>query len=35
MNSGKGLEDETLTEKSIGCAVEVHKKLGPRFLESL
>jgi len=35
MNSGKGLEHETLTEKIIGCAIEVHKKLGPGFLESI
>jgi GxxExxY protein len=35
MNPGKGLEHETLTEKIIGCAIEVHKKLGPGFLESI
>jgi GxxExxY protein len=35
MNSGKGLEHETLTEKIIGCAIEVHKRLGPGFLESI
>ena len=35
MNSGKGLEHEKLTEQIIGCAIEVHKKLGPGFLESI
>ena len=35
MNSGKGLEHESLTEKIIGCAIEVHKRLGPGFLESI
>jgi len=35
MNSGKGLEHEALTEKIIGCSIEVHKKLGPGFLESI
>jgi len=35
MNSGKGLEHESLTEKIIGCAITVHKKLGPGFLESI
>ncbi len=35
MNSGKGLERETLTEKIIGCAIEVHKRLGPGFLEAI
>jgi len=35
MNSGKGLEHESLTEQIIGCAIEVHKKLGPGFLESI
>jgi GxxExxY protein len=35
MNSGKGLQHETLTEEIIGCAIEVHKKLGPGFLESI
>jgi GxxExxY protein len=35
MELGKGLEYEDLTEKIIGCAIEVHKKLGPGFLESI
>lgn len=35
MNSGKELEHEKLTEKIIGCAIEVHKRLGPGFLESI
>ena len=35
MKPGKGLEYEDLTEKIIGCATEVHKKLGPGFLESI
>jgi GxxExxY protein len=35
MNPGKGLEHETLTKKIIGCAIEVHKRLGPGFLESI
>ena len=35
MNSGKGLEHEKLTEQIIGCAIEVHKRLGPGFLESI
>ena len=35
MNTGKGLEYERLTEKIIGCAIEVHKKLGPGFIESI
>ena len=35
MNSGKGLEHGTLTEKIIKCAIEVHKRLGPGFLESI
>ena len=35
MKAGEGLEHETLTEKIIGCAIEVHKKLGPGFLESI
>jgi len=35
MNSGKGLEHESLTENIIGCAITVHKKLGPGFLEPI
>jgi len=35
MKSGKELEHEQLTDKIIGCAIEVHKKLGPGFMESV
>ena len=35
MKPARGLEYEDLTEKIIGCAIEVHKKLGPGFLESI
>jgi GxxExxY protein len=35
MKPGTGLEHEELTNKIIGCAIEVHKKLGPGFLESI
>jgi len=35
MKPGKGLEHEDLTDKIIGGAIEVHKKLGPGFLESI
>jgi GxxExxY protein len=35
MKPGTGLEHEALTDKIIGCAIEVHKKLGPGFLESI
>lgn len=35
MKPGKELEHEDLTDKIIGCAIEVHKKLGPGFLESI
>jgi GxxExxY protein len=35
MKPGTGLEHEDLTDKIIGCAIEVHKKLGRGFLESI
>jgi len=35
MKPGAGLEHEDLTDKIIGCAIEVHKKLGPGFIESI
>ena len=35
MKAGKILEHNELTEKIIGCAIEVHRKLGPGFLESV
>lgn len=35
MKSEKILEYEALTEKIIRCAIEVHKKLGPGFIESI
>ncbi len=35
MKTTEGLEHEDLTDKIIGCAIEVHKKLGPGFLESI
>jgi len=35
MEAGKGLEHKDLTDKIIGSAIEVHKKLGPGFLESI
>jgi GxxExxY protein len=35
MKPGTGLEHEELTNKIIGCAIEVHKKLGPGFIESI
>ena len=35
MKPGEELEHEELTDKIIGCAIEVHKKIGPGFLESI
>ena len=35
MKAGKLLEHEALTERIIKCAIEVHKRLGPGFLESI
>jgi GxxExxY protein len=35
MKPGSELEHEELTNKIIGCAIEVHKKLGPGFVESI
>lgn len=35
MKAKEGLEHEDLTDKIIGCAINVHKKLGPGFLESI
>ena len=35
MKTGKPLEHEALTERIIKCAIEVHKRLGPGFLESI
>ena len=35
MKAGEILEHNELTEKIIGCAIAVHKKLGPGFLESI
>jgi hypothetical protein len=32
---GVALELEDLTEKVIGAAIEVHRRLGPAFLESI
>lgn len=35
MKTKEGLEHEELTDKIIGCAIKVHKNLGPGFLESI
>ena len=35
MKPGTKLEHEELTNKIIGYAIEVHKKLGPGFIESI
>lgn len=35
MKLGRELGHEQLTDKIIGCAIEVHKRLGPGFLESI
>jgi GxxExxY protein len=35
MKAGKILEHNGLSEKITGCAIEVHTKLGPGFLESI
>jgi GxxExxY protein len=35
MKPGTELEHEELTKKIIGCAIEVHKKLGPGYIESI
>jgi GxxExxY protein len=35
MKPETGLEYEDLTDKILGCAIEVHKRLGPGFLESI
>ncbi len=35
MKPAEGLEYGDLTDKIINCAIEVHKKLGPGFLESI
>jgi len=35
MKPETGLEFEELTDKIISCAIEVHKKLGPGFIESI
>ena len=35
MKTVEGLEYEDLTDKIIACAIEVHKKLGPGFIESI
>ena len=33
--TGMALEHEALTERIIGAAIEVHRRLGPGFLESI
>jgi len=35
MKAGIRLEHEELTDRIIGCAIEVHKRLGPGFIESI
>jgi GxxExxY protein len=35
MKTREGLKHEDLTDKIIGCAIKVHKTLGPGFLESI
>ena len=35
MGLNRKLEHEELTEKIIGAAIEVHRKLGPGFMESI
>lgn len=35
MNPGKELEHQDLTDRIIGCAIEIHKRLGPGFIESI
>ena len=35
MKPETGLEYEDLTDKILGCAIEVHKRLGPGFLEAI
>jgi len=34
-DSGGGLERDPLCEKILGCAIEVHRELGPGLLESV
>jgi len=35
MVEGGGLREGSLTERIIGCAIEVHRELGPGLLESM